>query len=568
MKKQTIKVLTLLVVAGSFATGCQLLKDVEYTATPDPLEMHGDSVRVKVDIVFPEKGINKKAAVEITPMLGNVTLNTVRIQGEKATGNGNVIQYKAGGKVTFEDIVAYSPEMEVSELSVTGKIYKGEKEKGEIEQTKVADATIITPLLVNKDFKVILANDEFRRVTEESFMAQINFDKGKHNVKASEMKQDDIKAYEAFLAEAQNNPKIEVKAVNVVGFASPEGEEDKNNTLSTDRATAGKETSAKVAKKAMHEAAQAEDMAGNHTGSGEDYPGFKRELEADQTMNEDEKNLVLRILDTESDPVRREQAMRDLGKSFTYLDKQIFPKLRRAEITAVYDETGFSDEELKANSVSNPDTLNLEELLFCATLYDDLNEKLRVYKIAEGRYPDDYRTSNNVGAVLYMQNKVSEAKAKFEKANGVQDNAISKNNLGAVAGVEGDRTKSMDLLNQASGAGSEVSYNKGILNILDGNYSDAVSNLGSDASFNKALAEILNGSASTGSSTIDASADAETAQGYYLKAIAAAREDKLDSAVNNLKSAIAKDGGCKAQAAKDREFLKYAENATFSALIK
>jgi len=222
---------------------------------------------------------------------------------------------------------------------------------------------------------------------------------------------------------------------------------------------------------------------------------------------------------------------------------------------------------LKNYSVSNPDTLNLEELLFCATLYEDLNEKLRVYKIAESRYADDYRPSNNVGAVLYMQNKISEAKAKFEKANGIKDNEISKNNLGAVAIVEGDREKAWSLLNQA-GSSSETSYNKGVLNIQDGDYGDAVSNLGSEATFNKALAQLLNGNPSAAVSTIDNSVDAETAQGYYLKAIAAARQDQLNELVSNLKNAIAKDGSYKAKAMKDREFLKYAENAAFTAIVK
>ena len=56
----------------------------------------------------------------------------------------------------------------------TGKIYKGEKDKGEMDPTKIADATIITPYLVNKDFKVIIAKDQFQRVTPETFVAQIN----------------------------------------------------------------------------------------------------------------------------------------------------------------------------------------------------------------------------------------------------------------------------------------------------------------------------------------------------------------------------------------------------------
>src|SRR5690606_7513095 len=133
-----------------------------------------------------------------------------------------------------------------------------------------------------------------------------------------------------------------------------------------------------------------------------------------------------------------------------------------------------------------------------------------------------------------------EAKAQFEKANGIEDNPISKNNLGAVAGVEGDRTKSMDLLNQANGAGSEVNYNKGILNIQDGDYSDAISNLGSDPSFNKALAELLNGVPASVNGIIDGSADKDSAQGAYLKAIASARQDDLQGVVSNLTNAFSK----------------------------
>ena len=379
------------------------------------------------------------------------------------------------------------------------------------------------------------------------------------------MKEDDIKAYQAFLEGAQSNPKIEVKGISSTGYASPEGEEDKNNSLSTDRAASGKEASTKIAKAAKHEGAQGEMYS--QKGSGEDYVGFKRELEADSTMNEDDKNLVLRVLETIQNPVEREKAMRDMGKTFNYLDKKIFPKLRRAELLISYDETGFSDEEMMDYSVNKKDTMMLEHWLFAATLYTDLNEKLRIYKEAEQRFPDDYRTSNNVGAILYQMNKVSEAKAQFEKANGIQDNPISKNNLGAVAGVSGDRDKSMELLNQAGGAGSEVNYNKGILNIQNGDYSDAVSNLGSDASFNKALAELLNGNNSI-AGTIDGSADADSGQGYYLKAVAAARQDNLQEIVGNLKSAFAKDGALKAKAAKDREFIKYMENASFTAIVK
>ena len=565
MKKQSIRVLAFVAVAGTGVSSCTLLKDLEYTVTPCPLEMHGDSVQVKVDITFPEKGIKKKASAEITPMLGETALKPVTFMGEKATGNGSVIQYKPGGKYTYTDVVAYKPAFENTELKITGTVSKAGKVKDQIEPIEICKGTIVTPLLVEKYGKVILAEDNFERITPQTASAQINYLKGKSDVRATELKDADIVAAQDWLMKAETNPKINIKSVKVTGFASPEGEEDKNGTLSNDRAASAKKAMMDLAVKVKNTKASGEIYT--TSGSGEDFPGFQKALNADMTMNQDDKALILRVINMNNTPAEREAELRNMRATFTYLDKNIFPLLRRAELTTSYDLTGFSDEELKAYSVSKPDTLNLEELLFCATLYTDLNEKLRVYKIAEARYGDDFRPANNVGAILYWQNKVSEAKAKFEKANGIKDNQISKNNLAACAIVDGDRAKAWSLLKQA-GSNAEVSYNKGVLNIQDGDYKEAVTNLGNEASYNKALAQLLNGNPSAAVTTLNSSADKETARGYYLKAIAAARQDQMNEVVSNLQSAIAKDGSYKAKAGKDREFLKYAENASFTAIVK
>lgn len=568
MKKQGIKGLALVAAAGMFATGCNQLKDLDYTVTPDPLEMHGDSVKVKVDINVPEKGIRKKAYAEITPAIGEHALKQVTIVGEKATANGKVIQFKPGGKVVYEDVIAYHPDMEVSELTVSGKVYKGDKEKGEIEPMKIADATITTPFMVQDDFRVIIGADKFQRVTQETQNATINYLKNRHNVRNTELRKDDIKELEAFLAAAQENPKLEIKNIKITGYASIEGEEDRNNTLSQDRSSSAKTATMNIGSKRNvgNEFAQ-EETSYTTTGKGEDYEGFKKSLVASD-MDENDKNLVLRILEMYSSPQQREKEIRNLGKTFTYLDKNIFPEQRRAEITVVYDKIGYSDEELVSLSKSNIDTLTIEEILFTATLTDDLNEKLRLFKEAERMFPNDYRPANNVGAVLYMQNKLDEAASQFEKANGIEENPVSKNNLAAIAGVNDDRDKARGLLEEASGAGSEVNYNHGILDIKAGNYDDAISNFGGDASFNKALAQLLNKDETSAKSTVESSEEAETAHGYYLLAIVGARQDKLDDIVKNLQNAFAQDASMKQKASQDREFMKYLENASFTSIVK
>lgn len=563
MKKQSIKGLAFIAVAGSLVTSCDLMKDLDYKITPNPLEMHGDSVRIKAEVTFPEKGIKKKASAELTPTFGGVALKPINVIGEKAVGNGTTIQYKPGGKVVYSDVIAYQPSFENADLVITGKVYKGGKEKKEIDPIVVAKGTIITPLLVNKDFKVIIASDEFKRVTEEKAIAQINFDKAKSNLKATELKDKDVKDLEAWMMRSQTNPKVAITKINVVGYASPEGEQGKNESLSSDRATTGKDAAMGIAKKAKNTKGQ-EDIY-KLEGKGEDWEGFKAALQK-SSMNEDEKQLVVRVLEMYKDPVQRETEIRNMSKTFTYLEKNILPQLRRAEIHVIYDKTGFTDVELASISKSKIDSLNLEEILFTATLTTDLNEKLRLYSEAERLHPTDYRAVNNVGAVLYMQGKMGEAKAKFEKANSIKQNEVSQNNLAAVAGASGDRAKAKEMLAKA-GSASETKYNQGIIDIQEGNYAAAVSKLG-DNNFNKALAQLLNGDASAAIKTIDGSVDAESAQGYYLKAVASARQDKLDGIVSNLKNSFAKDGSMKAKALKDLEFHKYAENAAFTSIVK
>jgi hypothetical protein len=126
----------------------------------------------------------------------------------------------------------------------------------------------------------------------------------------------------------------------------------------------------------------------------------------------------------------------------------------------------------------------------------------------------------------------------------------------------------MDYYNKAAGAGKEVNYNKGIIYIADGKYSDAVSSFGDFNGFNKALAQLLSGSADAVNNTIDNSNDKDLAVSYYLKAIAAARKGNTADVTKNLKLAFDKDASLKQYAKDDAEFLKLKGNSEFENLVK
>jgi outer membrane protein OmpA-like peptidoglycan-associated protein/Flp pilus assembly protein TadD len=497
------------------------------------------------------------------------------VNGEKVTENGTTINFKNGGTATFEQTIPYLPEMEAADLVITGKIYKQTKEKDALPETKIADATIITPYLVNKTFKVLYEEDALVRQFEKSSEATFNFEKGKSDVRATELKDADIASLVSWIQAAQTNPKIKINAIEINGYASPDGEVSKNDNLSYDRTATTRTAIIALMKKANLMAYTDTNMYKLNK-YGEDFDGFKTQLAASTTIAEADKNLFIRILEMTKDLEQREKEMINLGKSYSELEKDVFPKIRRAMVVVKYTEFGLTDDELKAAASNNPNSLSVEELLFTANkLTTDLNEKARIYKVAATNFASDYRTHTNLGAASFQLNKTAEAKSSFEKAASLKDNGISKNNLAATTILDGNRANTKKLIAQAKtafdakGEASQktaANYNQGILNIMEAKYSAADASF-SENSYNKALAQVLSGKADAAKKTL--SGITETAETAYLKAIIAARSNEgVDAVVSHLKVAISKNASLKDKAAKDREFLKISTEATFTNVVK
>jgi outer membrane protein OmpA-like peptidoglycan-associated protein len=548
---------------------CSLVKDFTYTVNTDPAEMHGDSVRLTITVNVPEKGIQKKVRAEITPKIGNTAFGTWTVQGEKVTGNGQTVLFKPGGTATFEMAVPYSMDMEATDIKITGKVFKGLKEKMTLPEKKIADATIITPFLVKKEFKMIYEDDAIIRSVDKTKSATINFERGQSNIKPNELKDIDLTDLLAWIKASQLNNKIKINSIEVNGYASPDGVEDRNSNLSSDRTKSVRTSLISLMKKTK--IANYTDTSNYKLqGKGEDFDGFKEQLSLTTSISEADKNLFIRILEMTKDPVQREKEMINLGKSYTALEKDVFPKIRRANIVVNYTENGLTDEEIMQASINNPSILGVEELLYAAkNLTQDLNEKARIYQLATSNFGSDYRTHNNSGALSFSQNKMADSKKSFEKSNSLKENIAAKNNLAGVVLMQDNRTQAIKLMAQTKSVDAKnssiVAYNNAILNIIAGEYSKAESNL-KDNSFNKALSLTLQGKLPQ--ATIVLNAIPTTPESFYLKAIVAARSgESVDAVVTNLKQAFAKDSNLKTKASKDREFIKFMNDATFTAAV-
>ncbi|MCH2199283.1 MAG: hypothetical protein MK081_10910 [Flavobacteriales bacterium] len=537
------------------------IEELNAKAEPEPLIVRGDMVEVNITGRFPEKYFHKKVVVEATPVLvydgGESAYPKQGYQGEDAAGNYEVIPYEAGKSFSYTESVPFEPGMENSTLELRISGTKG-NQAATFDPLPIGTGVITTPYLVQSDDMFLIAEDNFQRVLSYTKEATVNYAYNSSSVRSSELRDQDIKEMAEFVKFAAEQDSITITGTNVEAYASPEGEITLNEDLAQERAESANNIIAKEMKRRKI-APENGDAFYMNVPKGEDWEGFKELM---QQSSIEDKELILSVLSMYSDKNKREQEIKNISKTYKEIEKDILPSLRRSQIVVNYDVEGYTDAELIDLSKSNPDILTIEELLFAATLFENLNDKLEVYENAERVHPNDYRAANNVGYCLMMQNKMGEAKSQFEKANNLESNAVSMNNLGCIARLEGDREKAMEMFNGASAAGSAVNYNKGIVMIQTGDYDSAISNMGNNNTFNRALAQVLNGDVSGAQSTMDASGD-DSAMADYLRAIIAARNNTGADVVSNLAKAVEKDGSLANKAKMDLEFRNYKDQFTF-----
>lgn len=571
MKKNKLALyaVTLAVVALSSCGGLNKMKDTSktltYNVTPSPLEVKGGQVDVTVTGTFPAKFFNKKAVIEATPVLkfkgGETALKSVTVQGESVQANNKVIKYTEGGSMTVSDKIPYKKDYELSELEVRVKATLG-KESADFLPVKVADGVIATEYLVVKDPRPISVSCDLVRNTNETLETEIKYLINQATVRPTEIKKEGTVKFDEALKAIDADPKKEIKGLKLSAYASPDGPMKLNEKLSGER----KESADKYFTKAFEKEklTKIKKELFTYLTTAEDWDGFKALLEK---SNVKDKELVLRVLSMYSDPEVRNKEIKHISEAFDELKVSVLPELRRSKLDVDVTVNGKTDDEIAAIAKTTPDSLTLEQALYIANTIEDINTKLAIYQAAAKKYPGDFRPINDCGYVLLKLNRVSEAKTAFESAKTIENNSVVKNNLGAIALLEGDVDKAQDLFTSALGAGDEVNYNLGIVNIIKGKYPEAINYFGNSFEVNTALAKLLNKSNDQALSTLNG-VKSEDAIVYYLRAIIGARTQNTDLLFTNLRVAAGKSADLKANAAVDLEFAKYFQDPTFKSIVQ
>ena len=562
-KKLYLPLLMAMVVA--LMTSCKSkmgeLSPDYFTVTPQVLEAVGGKVPATINGKFPEKYFNKKAVVEVTPVLrwngGQAKGQSAMFQGEKVEGNDQTVSYRMGGIYTMRTSFDYVPEMAKSELYLEFKVRVGKKTI-KIPAVKVADGVISTSQLLEQTLSSANpanGDDAFQRIIKEKHDANIMFLIQQANVRASELKT--AKAFGSEVKNVNDTANKKISNIEISAYASPDGGVSLNTTLAENRQNNTAKLIGSDLKKAKIDAA----VDTKYTA--QDWEGFQ---ELVSKSNIQDKELILRVLSMYSDPEQREQEIKNISSVYKTLADEVLPQLRRSRLTLNYEIIGKSDEEIASLADSDAKQLNVEELLYASTLTKDPAKQEAIFTKATQIYPNDFRAYNNLGKLAYQAGNLDKAESYFKKAASVKDAPEVNTNLGLIALNKGDKTAAESYLSKGSGA-KALNEALGNLYVAQGQYGRAVNAFGDTKTNSAALAQILAKDYNKAKNTL-ASVEKPDAYTDYLMAVLGARTNNSSMVLNCMKNAVAKEPALAKKAASDLEFTKFFTNSAFMDILR
>lgn len=530
-------------------------------AEPQPLELVGGQVPITVHLTFPAKWFPKNAELTIVPVLryqgGEKWGAGAGFQGEKVLGNERVVKYAVGSNSSVNFTIPYQAAMQRSELFLNFKGRQGGRAV-KLPELRVGSGVLATEALATlAGVAPVVAPDGFQKVIREAYDANIMFQIQQSNVRSSELTKDEVTEWQYTVQNAKETPNQRVE-VEVQAYASPDGGKELNEKLSASRE---KNTTAVLKNKFRREKMADVSIDAHYTA--QDWEGFKKLVEQ---SNFQDKDLVLRVLSMYPDPEQREREIRNISAVFNKLADEVLPKLRRSRLIANVKILGKSDQEIQDLLAKFPAALSLEELLYAATLTEDLVQRENIYKLTIQKYAKDYRAYNNIGAINLERGDYSAAKFWFEQALKHKANPESQMNLGLLALKDGELKKATELMAEGSSlpaAGQVLGY----LYLRQGEYTKASTSYGDYASNNAAVAHILARDYAKAQQTLAAikTPDATTA---YLRAVVATRTQDYKAALTALQRVLELEPSWSTRIDQDLEFVQLRQQQGFLSLLR
>jgi len=587
-------VYSLLILATLTMAGCTLpqmikkAKEQQLTVTPNPLEVHKDTVAFDMAANLPVKMLKKGTSYTINPFYKyndqELAISPIEIKAEDYPNSGTE-QPRATKSFSFP----YQPAMKTGVMEIEGVASAKGKSKT-TPRMQVATGLITTSKLVKPVYHAAFAAHGYNNAEEivPVVIPDFIFEQGRSVLRPSETKADKGKQLDAFIA-AKNL----TRTVTITGTHSPEGAERINKKLSEERAAAIEKYYRAQMKKYDYQG-KADSIKFILKPVVEDWAEFKKALSSYEGITSEEKSAFLNIVNNGSDFESQEKELKKLA-SYKKVFKEVYPGLRAAktEILTVKDKKTDAEISVLAKQIgagsASADALSFEEMMYAATLTPSLEEKAAIYEAATKK-GTNWNAHNNLGAVYIAQaienpanatNLANKAKAQLDIAAKINATGEVHANLASVNMMMGNAYAAYNHATAALGKNLSsdnsrgVNGVKGAAEIVKAQYAEAVRSTSSatdnaDNAFNKGLAQVLNKDyqnavTSFGEAT---SKNSNLAIAHYGAAVAHARLGNADNVVASLMAAVRIDASLKQAALSDLEFSKYAATEAFRNALK
>lgn len=252
----------------------------------------------------------------------------------------------------------------------------------------------------------------------------------------------------AMIDDLKNDANVNVKRLDIIGYASPEGTLEANKRLSEGRAMA-----------LRNYLATQYDFPKNQYHiqfGGENWEGLVKAL---ATVEMDDKAEVLDIIENIPIEKGRETKLMKLhgGVPYRFMLKNIFPSLRVAICKVSYDIKNFNLEEAKEVIKRRPQNLSLNEMFMVANTYPKGSQEfIDIFETAVRIYPESEIANMNAATAALSRNDLVSAERYLERVKSADYSPEYNNAMGVLLLMKEDYELSEKHLKIAKELGLDV----------------------------------------------------------------------------------------------------------------
>ena len=481
MMKRNMTFFTLVMAVLCLNVNRAIAQDRSYEGTitivPVRLEQLGETVHIDFDILMKDVKVKPAHGIDLIPQLVSPTttyeLPRVSIKGKneylvyerrlavmsaKAKKNYKAPylieknQKKKSGVIRCRYTLPYEPWMADAGLNVQrDECGCGESALMNVEHTfdKVTLERMLVPYVVTPHLSYVEPKVEEIKSRDIQAECFLDFEVNKVDIRPEYMNNpQELAKIRAMIDDLKSDANINVKRLDIIGYASPEGTLAANKRLSEGRAMALRNY---LAARYDFPRNQYYIMFG-----GENWDGLVKALD---TFEMDYKEEVLDIITNVPIEKGRETKLMQLrgGVPYRLMLKELFPSLRVAICKVSYDVRNFNLEEAKEVIKKRPQNLSLNEMFMVANTYPKGSQEfIDIFETAVRIYPESEIANMNAATAALSRNDLISAERYLERVK--PDDCLSEynNTMGVLSLMKGDYESSEKYLKVAAQSGLGV----------------------------------------------------------------------------------------------------------------